>query len=276
MISAPSAALPTSTASAPEAKAAAGGESVEIAPPPAAPASTSPGPASSAGANGAARTKPPQARHLTVFTAALAAAGNDPARAWAKLAAPVVRRVLVVRGYSSLDEAQLVPWMGHIWAQAMTYGFPDPLPEGEKGNSGTFREESLQPAVAAVLSALRLPERVLPLAVQFVLTKQLLRSLVAPPFVNCRLTYQKRDSLSGCSRQEPSVAQCRPSGAFCEDCPLFTSLTEDRHQRVLTMGWHGEQPPEASMLGALVPEDFRKLRSFTTAWLSFLHYARKQ
>lgn len=184
----------------------------------------------------------------------------DPAREWTERARPVLARVLAARGYPAVAPEAQLRWLGLIWRQAAAAGLPAPLAPGAKGNPQGWRDAAHLPAVSAVLAGLRLPDQDLPVAVQFVVTRQLLRGLLAAPFAHCCLSYQRRDLPGAASRQVSAWAAHRPGGAFCEDCPLFTMLNAERHRRVLAVGWAGDRLPEEAQWAALVPEDYRRLR----------------
>lgn len=193
----------------------------------------------------------------------LAAHGGDEAAAFATLARPVVERYLVQTRHPPLPEKLLAALLGLIWLEARRAGLPAPLQGRDKGEARELTDSELVQPIARVLTRLAWPETVVRKVYLVLLLKQFFKGLLQPEFTTCRLSYQHRNSQGQCARQQLDLCLSRISGANCEDCPLWSSLTPERQVKVLKIGWHADSfEVLEENREAFLPGDYRELRRF--------------
>ena len=138
-------------------------------------------------------------------------------------------------------------------------GLPPPLATDERGEPGEMSPEEVAPLVAAVLEPVSKPER------WSVPARQLVKACFLPEFKKCRDSYREAEADGTCRRQQLSRANERISGSHCVDCPYWTTLKPEQHEKFLAKAWVAGAEYFAAHRGVFLPEDFRALRQWLRA-----------
>jgi hypothetical protein len=181
------------------------------------------------------------------------------AGAFAVLVGACLRRFLGQTGRPALPESLVAEYAARLWAAVNEAGLPRPLAAGESGRPGEMPADRVAALSARIFQGLELPARHADLAAP---TRQLLKACLQPEFRQCRDSYREVvDAV--CRRQEFTRARERISGSHCVDCPYWTALRPDEHERLLKRTWVSGQPEElARHREVFLPGDFRALRTF--------------
>jgi hypothetical protein len=136
-------------------------------------------------------------------------------------------------------------------------GLPPRLAVGEQGAPRDWPKEEVAPLVAQALEAIPAPDPLLATA-----ARQLVKACFQPEFKACRDSYREGEDDGSCRRQQLDRVRERVSGSHCVDCPYWTALTPDQHERLLRRAWAGDAAEFATHRDIFLPEDFRALRVF--------------
>ncbi|MES1167091.1 MAG: hypothetical protein ABUL68_03735 [Pseudomonadota bacterium] len=189
----------------------------------------------------------------------LLAAHGGEAAAFAGLVGTCVRRFLAQNDRPPLPDPWLAEYAARLWAVVNAAGLPRPLAAGESAEPGEMPADRVVALSARIFHGLDLPGRHADLDTP---TRQLLKACLQPEFRQCRDSY--REVTDGiCRRQEFTRARERVSGSHCVDCPYWTALQPDEHERLLNRAWVSGCPEDLTRhREVFLPEDFRALRMF--------------
>lgn len=179
---------------------------------------------------------------------------DEPPDVFAHCVVAILERSQRQNGRPSLGEGEQDTVAKRLWQLTQTRGLPAPLPADEMGIAGEMEAAEAAPLLAEVLAGL---ERADELAGA---VRQLIKACFHPEFRTCRESYREREADGTCRRQQLGKAKARVSGSHCVDCPYWTSLTREEHERCLKRGWAGDVAEYVAHRDVFLPEDFREFR----------------
>jgi len=168
----------------------------------------------------------------------------------------ILERYRRQNGLPPLAEARPAEIAARLWILITVRGLPPPLGPGETGTPGEMTAEEVAPLVGRMLGdaadagALGTPAR------------QLVKACFQPEFKKCRDSYREVSEDGACRRQRLGRAGERVSGSHCVDCPYWTALTLEQHEKFLAKAWIDDAAEFAAHRDVFLPEDFRALRRF--------------
>lgn len=166
----------------------------------------------------------------------------------------ILERYLRQNGRPAVDETELRLFAERLWKLTLSRGLPRPLGENEIGKPGEMDAAEVAPLLADLLTGLNGAEELAKPA------RQLIKACFHPEFRTCRESYREREADGTSRRQQLEKTKTRVSGAHCVDCPYWTSLTREEHERCLNRGWAGDVAEFVANREIFLPEDFRALR----------------
>lgn len=172
-----------------------------------------------------------------------------------RLTAAVLGRYARQNG-RELREADRTAMAAGLWDVAAERGLPPVLAPRDMGVPAEMTPEEVAPLANRVLAGVQNPEQWANLA------RQLVKMCFQPEFRKCRDSYRQTEPDGSCRRQELARVRERVSGSHCVDCPYWTGLTPDQHERLLRAAWKGDPAELTANRGIFLPEDFRVLRRF--------------
>lgn len=150
-------------------------------------------------------------------------------------------------------EAELRALAGRLFELVRERRLPRPLAEDESGAPGGMPDEECAAGVRRLLAGSENG-----LAAD--MAKQLVKAFFYPDFKVCRDSYSETKADGTCKRQERTRVAGRASGTHCVDCPYWTALEPDAHERLLVAAWRCDPEEFIAHRELFLPEDFRALR----------------
>jgi hypothetical protein len=186
---------------------------------------------------------------------------TSPGETFGQLVGAILVRTLRQNDLPPLSVAEQAGFGERLWALVIARGQPRPLARNERGEAGRMSAAETDPLVARVLGDDLADHPALA-----GLARQLVKACFLPEFRTCRDSYREVGPDGTCRRQQWERAKLRVSGAHCVDCPHWTALTSEQHERFLAKAWMpGRIADFASHREGFLPEDFRALRIFLHA-----------
>lgn len=182
---------------------------------------------------------------------------NDTeAERWRTLVGAVLRRFSEQNG-RAFAPADVDALAGGLRRLVETRGLPPRLAASEPGAPREWPKEEVAPLVAQAIEAVPEPDPLLATA-----ARQLVKACFQPEFKACRDSYRECEDDGSCRRQQLDRVRERVSGSHCVDCPYWTALAPEQHERLLRRAWTGDPAEFESHRDIFLPEDFRALRVF--------------
>lgn len=152
-------------------------------------------------------------------------------------------------------ESEKAAVAARLWRIVEQRGTP-PLPaKAEPGEPAEMTAEEVTSMVAELLKDLGSADILLTPA------RQLVKACFQAERRECRESYREAGANGVCRRQELARVRERVSGTHCVDCPHWTALTPDEHEKFLAKAWRPARAEEfATHRGVFLPEDFRSLK----------------
>lgn len=185
-------------------------------------------------------------------------AGKGAREVFIDLTIPVAQRYLRQTRIFPQYTDQLQKLIGTIWDIVHLNPLPQPLNNREVGEAKDADEGLIQGLMGKIENQNGGP---LPEPLQ-IFSFQILVTLTQPEFKTCRMSFTEKDAEGCISRQDRSYCADRISGSHCEDCPYFTALSQEKHEKFLSKLWAGDTSRLQEQLALFLPADFRFLRIF--------------
>jgi hypothetical protein len=186
---------------------------------------------------------------------------TSPGETFSQLVRAILGRYFRQNNLPSLSDAEARDCAARLWALVEERGLPRPLAPNERGEAGRMGAAESDPLVARVIGDDRMRNEALAGPV-----RQLVKACFLPEFRTCRESYREAGPDGTCRRQQRERATTRVSGVHCVDCPHWTALRPEQHERFLAKAWTPGRAGEfAAHRAVFLPEDFRALRIFLHA-----------